>query len=183
VIRNSHPDTTLGISDQLVGRIAMNVRETNETRETRETSETNEARETSETRDTSAPAAIVDASPPARGRTVSRLVWAYAALSALAVVVAEAAPAGQADATRTHAIIVLAGALVTCRFAARALRGNRRALLRLRIAAVVEPVAIAVVIAIPGDFPLWMMLEQAVGFVLLVAVAALLRRGVTTSMA
>jgi hypothetical protein len=87
----------------------------------------------------------------------------------------------QEPATRTHAIIVLVSGLLTRRFTAQALQGSRRALLRLRIVTIVVPVAIAVVIAIPGDFPIWMKLEQGVGFVLLAAVAALLNRRVATS--
>ena len=129
------------------------------------------------------PAQIAGGDPrlPDHGRKISWLVGAYLALSALAVVVAEAVHGRQENATRTHAIIVLVSAIVIYRFTARALQGNRRALLRLRIVTVVVPVAIAAVIAIPGDFPLWMKLEQGVGFVLLVAVAALLRRRVTAS--
>ena len=131
--------------------------------------------------ETPAPIALSEPRLPDHGRTISWLVGAYVALSALAVVVAEAVHGRQAAATRTHAIIVLVSGVLTARFTARALRGSPRALLRLRIVTVVVPVAIAVIIAIPGDFPVWMKLEQAVGFVLLVAVAALLRRGVTAS--
>lgn len=134
--------------------------------------------------ETPAPSSISSISKARRSnhdRTISWLVGAYLALSALAVAIAEAVHSRQQDATRTHAIIVLVSAILTYRFTARALSGSRRALLRLRIVTVVVPVAIAVVIAIPGDFPLWMKLEQGVGFVLLVVVAALLRRRVTAS--
>ena len=131
--------------------------------------------------ETPAPISISEARRPGHDRTISRLVGAYLAVSALAVVVAEAVHSRQQDTTRTHAIIVLVSAILTYRFTARARSGSRRAILRLRIVTVVVPVVIAVVIAIPGDFPLWMKLEQGVGFVLLVAVAALLRRRVTAS--
>jgi hypothetical protein len=124
---------------------------------------------------TPAPVAVAAALPRDRRRTIALLVGGYAALSALAVAVAEVVHGKQASATRTHAIIVLASALLACRFTARALAGSHRALLRLRIVTLVVPVAIAVVIAIPGDFPLWMKFEQGVGFVLLAAVAVLLR--------
>jgi hypothetical protein len=127
------------------------------------------------------PLAVSDARSPDSGRTIGLLVGAYVALSALAVGIAEAVHSRTEDAARSHAIVVLISALVTARFTARALRGDRRALLRLRIVTIVVPVAIAVVIAIPGNFPLWMKLEQAVGLVLLAAVAVLLRRRVTAS--
>ena len=130
---------------------------------------------------TPAPISISGERRPDHDRTISRLVGAYLVLSALAVVVAESVHSRQQDTTRTHGIIVLVSAILTYRFTARALSGSRQAMLRLRIVTAVVPVVIAVVISIPGDFPLWMKLEQGVGFVLLVAVAALLRRRVTAS--
>jgi hypothetical protein len=130
--------------------------------------------------ETVAQIAFSDVRGPGRGRTISRLIGAYVALSALAVVVAELMHGRQASKTRTHSIIVLVSALLIARYTGPALQGSRRALLRLRIVTIVVPVAIAAIV-IPGDFPLWMKLEQAVGFVLLVVVAALLPRRVTAS--
>jgi hypothetical protein len=157
VIRDFRLDGTLEISHQPARRNAVNLLST------------------------SAPLAPDDAPPPEHGHTIGRLVDAYVVLAALALVVAELLHGHRAPATRTHAIIVLVSGLLTRRFTAQALQGSRRALLRLRIVTIVVPVAIAVVIAIPGDFPIWMKLEQAVGFVLLAAVAALLNRRVATS--
>jgi hypothetical protein len=46
----------------------------------------------------------------------------------------------------------------------------RRAYLRLRIVSTVMLVAIAVILAIPGDFPLWLKVEQAICGLLLLGV-------------
>jgi hypothetical protein len=64
--------------------------------------------------------------------------------------------------------IVLASSILTLLFARGAARGNPRAWLRLRIVTAVMVVAIAVIIALPGLFPVWMRIEQGVcGLVLL----------------
>jgi O-antigen/teichoic acid export membrane protein len=49
----------------------------------------------------------------------------------------------------------------------------RRAYLRLRIVSTVMLVAIAVILAIPGDFPLWLKVEQAICGLLLLGVVIL----------
>lgn len=48
----------------------------------------------------------------------------------------------------------------------------REARKRLRIVSTVMLVAIAVILAVPGDFPLWLKLEQAICGLLLVGVVA-----------
>jgi hypothetical protein len=72
-----------------------------------------------------------------------------------------------------HAVIVLGFAVLMLSVARHAARGSRRALLRLRIIAVVIPVASLVMVAIPGFLPVWMRIEQAVYGVLLLVIAGL----------
>jgi hypothetical protein len=74
------------------------------------------------------------------------------------------------DAVWTRGTIVVASALLTFVCAVRAARGSRRAYLRLRIISAVMLVAIAVIIALPGTFPLWMRIEQGVCGLVLIGV-------------
>jgi hypothetical protein len=55
-------------------------------------------------------------------------------------------------------------------FAARLARGSRRAHLRLRLVSAIMLVAIVVIIAIPGGFPVWLKVEQGVCGLLLLGV-------------
>lgn len=66
--------------------------------------------------------------------------------------------------------IVVASALLTLSFAARAARGSRGAYRRLRIISAVMVVAIVTIIALPGTFPMWMKMEQGVCGLLLIGV-------------
>ena len=66
--------------------------------------------------------------------------------------------------------IVVASALLTLSFAARAARGSRGAYRRLRIISAVMVLAIATIIALPGTFPVWMKMEQGVCGLLLIGV-------------
>jgi len=69
--------------------------------------------------------------------------------------------------------IVAASALLTVTFTVRAAHGSRPAYRRLRIISAVMVAAIAVIISLPGTFPLWMKIEQGacglllIGFVVL----------------
>jgi hypothetical protein len=63
--------------------------------------------------------------------------------------------------------------LFTFTFTVRAARGSTRSVLRLRIVSAVMLVAIALIIAVPGTFPLWLKLEQAACGLLLVSIVAL----------
>jgi hypothetical protein len=74
-------------------------------------------------------------------------------------------------------VLVTASAAVTFAVAGRAARGSRRAFLRLRIIATVMLVAIAAIIAVPGDFPVWLKIEQGVCGLLLLGVAVHVHRG------
>jgi hypothetical protein len=100
---------------------------------------------------------------PMRG--VRALAGAYLAVSvgtlaAIALLRHDAAAVNSAVWIR--GVAVAASALLTTLFAARAAAGSRRAYLRLRIVSVVMVVAIVVIIALPGSFPLWLKIEQGV---------------------
>jgi hypothetical protein len=117
------------------------------------------------------------AHPAARAfRRIRLLVASYAALSVLtlAAIIALRHHSGVVNsAVWTRGVIVVLSALLTLRFTAQAARGARRAFLRLRIISAVMVVAIVVIVALPGTFPLWMKVEQSICGVLLVGVAAL----------
>jgi hypothetical protein len=113
-------------------------------------------------------------------RGVRRLVGCYLAVSVAAVVamvLLRQDAAAVNDAVWTRGILVVVSALLTNLFAARAAGGSRRAFLRLRIVSVVMVVAIAVIIALPGMFPLWLKVEQGVCGLLLLGVALLVNGG------
>jgi len=77
------------------------------------------------------------------------------------------------DAVWVRATIVVASSLLTFSFARSAGRGSRKGLLRLRIVAGVMLVAIVVIVALPGLFPLWLRIEQAACGLLLLGVTVL----------
>jgi cytochrome bd-type quinol oxidase subunit 2 len=98
-------------------------------------------------------------------RTVRRLLLAYLAVSvaAMLAIVAMRDDAAEVNpAAWTRAIIVVVTAVALLLFCAGAARGSRGAYRRLRIIAGITPVAIAVIIALPGTFPLWLKVEQGV---------------------
>jgi hypothetical protein len=104
-------------------------------------------------------------------RSVTLLVGCYlgiSVLSLLAIVLLRNNTAAVNAAVWTRGTIVVASALLTFVFTVRAARGSRRAYLRLRIVSAIMVVAIAVIVALPDPFPLWMKIEQSVcGLVLL----------------
>jgi hypothetical protein len=109
-------------------------------------------------------------------RSTELLVGGYLAISVLtlvAIVVLRNHAAVVNSAVWTHGIIVAVSALLLFTLTARAAGGSRRAYLRLRIASAVMVVAIAVIIALPGTFPLWMKIEQGVCGLLLIGVVAI----------
>jgi hypothetical protein len=67
-------------------------------------------------------------------------------------------------------IAVLATSLLLMMFSARASRGSSRGYLRLRICSVILLIAVVVIILLPGDFPTWMKLEQALCGLMLLGV-------------
>jgi hypothetical protein len=68
--------------------------------------------------------------------------------------------------------IVVASSLLMAAFAARAARGSRRAFLRLRLVSAIMVVAIVVIIAIPGSFPVWLKIEQGICGLVLIGVVS-----------
>ncbi|MGW4522308.1 hypothetical protein [Amycolatopsis sp. NPDC004378] len=113
---------------------------------------------------------------PAGFRPVLLLTGGYAALSVLtlvAIVLFRNNHAMVTDAVWVRATIVVASSLLTFAFARSAARGSRKGLLRLRIVAAVMLVAIAVIVVLPGLFPVWLRVEQAVCGLLLLGVTVL----------
>ncbi|HEY3559533.1 MAG TPA: hypothetical protein VGL05_18810 [Kribbella sp.] len=109
-------------------------------------------------------------------RSVQLLILGYVAISVLtliAIIALRNHTTVVNDAVRVRGTIVVASSLLTFAFARSAARGSRRGYLRLRIVSAVMLVAIVVIIALPGTFPLWMKGEQAVCGLLLLAVALL----------
>ncbi|ETK32894.1 membrane protein [Microbispora sp. ATCC PTA-5024] len=107
--------------------------------------------------------------------TIRLLTGGYLALSALTLMVIALR---HDDATMVNSAVWVRGVIVTVSaaftyaFAVRAARGSRGAYRRLRVIAAVMVVAIVVIIALPGTFPVWMKLEQAVCGLLLLGVVA-----------
>ena len=126
---------------------------------------------------TSTPAAALDQPRTAAAfRKIKLLVGGYLGISALAVVAIVLLRHHSAEvnsAVWTHGIIVAASALVAFAITVRAARGSRGAYRRLRVISAVVVVAIAVIIALPGSFPLWMKAEQGVAGLLMIGVAVL----------
>jgi hypothetical protein len=109
-------------------------------------------------------------------RTVTTLIGAYLAISVLtfgAIVLLRGNPAIVNIAVWIRGSIVVASAALLFVFARRARGGAPRAFLRVRLISAIMLVAIIVIIALPGTFPLWMKLEQGVCGALLLAVVIL----------
>jgi hypothetical protein len=121
-------------------------------------------------------------SPAERGqlfRPVMRLVAAYVTLSALTlgVIAVLRHHSGLVNsAVWTRAVIVVLSSVLMLRFTRRAAKGAARAFLRLRIVSAVMVVAIAVIVALPGTFPVWMKIEQSVCGLVLIGVVGLVNR-------
>jgi hypothetical protein len=73
-------------------------------------------------------------------------------------------------------LIVLASSLIALALARRAANGSRTALRRLRIIAPIILIAIAVIVALPGAFPVWFRWEQALCGVLVAGVVVQINR-------
>jgi hypothetical protein len=110
-------------------------------------------------------------------RNVRIVLAGYLALSlatVVAIVLMRHDPARVTSAVWTRGIIVAVSAALCSLFAARAAAGSGRAYLRLRLITAITVVAIVVIIALPGDFPVWMKVEQFAAGVLLLRVVAVL---------
>ena len=109
-------------------------------------------------------------------RNVQLLVGSYLGLSVftlIAIVLLRNAAALVTPAVWVRGTIVVASALLTAFFAARMARGSRGGYIGLRLESAIMFVAIAVIIALPGLFPLWMKIEQGVCGLLLLGVVVL----------
>jgi hypothetical protein len=109
-------------------------------------------------------------------RSVTALVGTYLGVSVLtliAIIVFRNDPAVVNIAVWIRGSIVVASATLMFVFAVRASGGAPRAFLRVRLISAIMLVAIVVIIALPGTFPLWMKLEQAVCGLLLLFVVFL----------
>ncbi|MGG2464664.1 hypothetical protein ACO0M4_33725 [Streptomyces sp. RGM 3693] len=108
-------------------------------------------------------------------RGMKLLVGGYVALSVLTLVAIYLLRGDAAvvnDAVWVRAGIVAVSALLTYTFTVRAARGSRGAYRRLRIVATLMAAAIALVIAVPGPFPVWLKVEQGVCGLALLGVIA-----------
>jgi hypothetical protein len=106
-------------------------------------------------------------------RTVNMLLGSYLGISALTLVAAILLRGNAAIApiaVLVRGTIVVAHALINLLFAARMSRGSRVGYRLLRLSSAAMVVAIAVIIAIPGDFPVWFKIEQGVCGLLLLGV-------------
>src|SRR6476646_469459 len=107
-------------------------------------------------------------------RTVKLILGGYLGISVLTLVAAILLRGNAAIApiaVLVRGTIVVAHALINLLFAARMSRGSRIGYRLLRLSSAAMVVAIAVIIAIPGDFPVWFKIEQGVcGLLLLGAV-------------
>jgi hypothetical protein len=109
-------------------------------------------------------------------RSVNTLVASYLGLSVLtlvAIVVFRNDPAIVNAAVWIRGTLVVASALLMFLFALSAARGSRKGFLRVRLVSAIMVVAIAVIISLPGTFPLWMKIEQAVCGLILLAVVVI----------
>jgi hypothetical protein len=109
-------------------------------------------------------------------QAIKELVAGYLAVSVLtlaAIIDMRDHPHDVNSAVWARGVIVVASASLTLLFTIHAARGSRRSYLRLRIISTVMPVAIAVIIAWPGMFPVWMKVEQGVCGLLLIAIAVM----------
>lgn len=122
------------------------------------------------------PTTMSDTRTVAAFRSVKRLVGAYVAISVLTLVaiVLMRNDAGMVNpAVWIRGSIVAVTSLLMATFVAGAARGSARAFLRLRLVSAIMVVAIAVIIALPGTFPLWLKVEQGVCGLILIAVVAI----------
>jgi hypothetical protein len=76
--------------------------------------------------------------------------------------------------------VVVATSALMYRFADMAARGSRPALWRLRVASIIVPLAILLLIVLPDPFPFWMKVQQAMCAIVVAGVAVLVNRPALT---
>jgi hypothetical protein len=109
-------------------------------------------------------------------RVIKGLLLGYLGLgiaALVAVILLRNHPAEVNGPAWVRSIIVVATALILLSAATLAARGSRGAFLRLRIISIVTTVAIVVIVALPGTFPVWLKIEQSVCGLLMLGVALL----------
>jgi hypothetical protein len=107
---------------------------------------------------------------------VRLLVGAYLGISILTLIVVfwlRDNPAIVTSAVWVRTSVVVASALLTNIFAAQMARGSRAGYRRVRLVSAIMVLAIAVIIWLPGTFPVWLKLEQGVCGILLLSVVTL----------
>ena len=110
-------------------------------------------------------------------RTMMLLVGCYVGLclaTLVAIIVLRDHPSIVTQPTWVRVIIVFATALLMIRFAAGTVRGDRRLYGWFRVTSAIVLAAIVAVIAVPGDFPLWLKIEQGVCGLLLLGVVLII---------
>ncbi|GCE11813.1 hypothetical protein [Tengunoibacter tsumagoiensis] len=109
-------------------------------------------------------------------RRVKLLVGCYLGLSILtlvAIILLRNNTAIVIPAVWIRGTIVAASALLTTFFVTQMVRGSKQGYFRLRLVSAIMFVAIVVIIALPGLFPLWMKIEQGVCGLLLLGVVVI----------
>jgi hypothetical protein len=109
-------------------------------------------------------------------RGVRRLAGAYVAISVLtvvAIVLMRHNAAMVNPAVWIRGSIVAGSSMLMAAFVAGAARGSARAYLRLRLVSAIMVVAIAVIVSLPGTFPVWLKIEQGVCGAILIGVVAI----------
>ena len=109
-------------------------------------------------------------------RAIKRLLLGYLGIGVVAlvaVILLRHHPAEVNGAAWVRSIVVVGTALILLSAATLAGRGSRGAFRRLRVISIVTTVAIVVIVALPGTFPAWLKVEQAVCGVIMLGVALL----------
>lgn len=112
-------------------------------------------------------------------RSVKALALCYLGISVLtffAIILLRNHTAIVTPAVWIRGTIVVASALLTTSFAYRMARGRSRAYLRLRLVSAIMLVAVVVIIALPGTFPLWMKMEQGVCGLFLLGIVVIINK-------
>ena len=108
-------------------------------------------------------------------RSVMALIYCYLGISVLTIVAIIPLHNAAIDPASVwvRGLIVILHAGVTLAFAARMARGSRVGYNLLRLSSAGMVVAIAVILALPDDFPLWFKIEQGICGLLLLGVVVL----------
>ncbi len=109
-------------------------------------------------------------------QTIKTLVGLYVLLNLGTLVVAfvlRNKPDLVTDAVWVRGTILFITSLLLFSFASQLSKGARKAYLRVRILSAILFASVVVILAIPGDFPMWMKLEQTVCGLLLLGIVVI----------